>query len=108
MVRASRAEPRIEPAVGSGFLAAVVDPQVHFLHLNLLRDPRGVRRPRRPDLRDRAWEQGPAALNANERRLLLGDSASLSWLHRQIWSGGEPERAAAWGVPPLNALAAAA
>jgi len=59
-------------------------------------------------LRDRAWEQGPAALNANERRLLLGDSASLSWLHRQIWSGAEPERAAAWGVPPLNALAAAA
>jgi len=98
-VRASRQNPHIEPAVGAGFIAAVADPQTHHLHLSLLRDPHGRRRIRWPELRDRAWADGPDALSANERRLLLGDSASLSWLHQQIWIGDEPARAAAWGAP---------
>lgn len=98
-VRASRQNPHIEPAVGAGFIAAVADPQTHHLHLSLLRDPHGRRRIRWPELRDRAWADGPDALSANERRLLLGDSASLSWLHQQIWIGVEPARAAAWGAP---------
>jgi membrane glycosyltransferase len=85
--------------VGAGFIAAVADPQTHHLHLSLLRDPHGRRRIRWPELRDRAWADGPDALSANERRLLLGDSASLRWLHQQIWIGDEPARAAAWGAP---------
>jgi membrane glycosyltransferase len=107
-VRASRQNPHIEPAVGAGFIAAVADPQTHHLHLSLLRDPHGRRRIRWPELRDRAWADGPDALSANECRLLLGDSTSLRWLHQQIWIGADPARAAAWGVASNEPVTVAA
>ncbi len=107
-VRASRKNPRIEPAVGAGFIAAVADPQTHHLHLSLLRDPHGQHRMRWLALRDRAWEQGPGALSADEQRRLLGDSASLRWLHQQIWIGADPARAAAWGVASNESVTVAA
>ncbi len=36
-------------------------------------------------LRQRALRMGPAALNADERRLLTADSESMRWLHDEAW-----------------------
>ncbi len=82
---------------GSGLARAVLDPYVNAVHVSLLRekllnpvyaaeieqvlpDRESIRA-----LRERLLAQGPGALTDDEKRLVLSDENSMSWLHRQIW-----------------------
>jgi membrane glycosyltransferase len=85
-----------------GFLRAVVDPTVNALHRAL----RGVRRSLKPSIRDerrrlraRAIEEGPQALDATARRVLLSDADTMGALHREVWQLSDPAAAARWGIP---------
>jgi membrane glycosyltransferase len=82
---------------GSGLARAVLDPYVNAVHVSLLREkllnpvyatevaqilpPRETIRA----LRERLLAQGPGALSDAEKRLVMSDENSMSWLHRQIW-----------------------
>jgi membrane glycosyltransferase len=92
-----------------GFVRAVVDPAVNALHRAFL----GRRRSLRPSIRaarralvERALAEGPAALGARERRILLGDPDTTDDLHRRVWALAERERAARWGRPGLAVVCA--
>jgi membrane glycosyltransferase len=84
-----------------GFTRAVVDPRTHALHCSLAPQSRpgraGVVASRRT-LALRALEQGPAALGARERRVLLRDPQVLSELHDAVWCLPERDGARAWGI----------
>jgi membrane glycosyltransferase len=78
------------PARGpEGFVRAVIDPAVHRLHGQLLRDkpppPPAVAAYRR-NLCQRALDEGPGGLRPREVLALLWDRDALAWLHREVWS----------------------
>ena len=84
-----------------GFLRAVVDPTVNALHRAL----RGVRRSLKPSIRserdaffDRALADGPDALSAAEKRVVLSDAELMGALHRRVWQLSDREQAARWGI----------
>jgi len=87
----------------AGFARAVVDPLVNALHTALLRGPRSLApslRASRLALAERALAEGPDALRAPERRILLSDAASLLELHDRVWRLERGEAALRWQVPP--------
>jgi membrane glycosyltransferase len=84
-----------------GFARAVVDPQQNAVHCALI----GSGRSFAPELRAvharlvaRALAEGPASLDATERRRLLRDSDALLALHGAVWQIADRERAMRWGV----------
>jgi membrane glycosyltransferase len=84
-----------------GFVRAVVDPTVNALHRAL----RGIRRSLKPSIRservacfERALAEGPDALSAAEKRVLLSDAELMGALHRRVWQLADGARAARWGV----------
>ncbi len=76
---------------------AVLDPYVNAIHVSLLREKRlnpeyrealarlGVGRPEVRELGERMLSQGPEAITAQEKILVLSDAEVMSWLHRQAW-----------------------
>jgi membrane glycosyltransferase len=99
--RAQEAPSRGDPE-GDGFVHATVDPYANAVHHALLGMPRslapGIRAARRA-LLERGVTQGPAALDAGERKVLLVDPAMMDELHRRVWQQPERERAGRWGRP---------
>jgi membrane glycosyltransferase len=92
----------LPPLEGDGFVRAVVDPYVNALHRALLGPPRNLRasiRARRQELADKACAEGPTALTAAERRVLLYDPQVITDLHRHVWALSAAEQAAKWGRP---------
>jgi membrane glycosyltransferase len=92
----------LPPLETDGFVRAAVDPFVNALHRALLPARRTLRpsiRAAREAILARALAQGPAAVTARERRILLQDPALTDALHRRVW--GLPDRlhAARWGRP---------
>jgi membrane glycosyltransferase len=85
-----------------GFVRVAVDPYVNALHRALL----GCRRSLKPSIRaarrallDRALAEGPAALDARQRKILLYDPDLITELHARVWELADRERAARWGRP---------
>jgi membrane glycosyltransferase len=81
-----------------GFVRAAVDPFANAWRRSLLAAPRRLApaiRARRLQLLERALREGPAALAARERRMLLYDPDLVDALHRGVWSL-EDEEACRW------------
>ena len=82
-------------------MRAVVDPTTNALHRAL----RGVRRSLKDTIRDErsalveALAEGPDALSAAEKRVLLSDADLMGILHRRVWQLADDEQAARWGIP---------
>jgi membrane glycosyltransferase len=97
---AARAE--LPPLRRDGFVRAVVDPTTSALHRAL----RGVRRSLKESIRDersalveKALSEGPDALSAAEKRVLLSDADLMGILHRRTWQLADDAEAARWGIP---------
>jgi membrane glycosyltransferase len=99
---ADRATEAIPAAEEDGFVRAAVDPFVHAVHRARLgrrrRASTGVTSQRR-ELLARVLANGPTALPARERRMLLTDPEMVDRLHTAVWALPEAERAARWGRP---------
>ncbi len=92
----------LPPRERAGFVRAIVDPFVHAIHRTLLRAPRRLDddlRATRRALVDRAVLEGPDALGAAERRVLLLDPDAVDALHERVWALEDRGRAARWGRP---------
>src|SRR5262249_7162052 len=103
---ARQQEGRLPPREHDGFVRAVVDPFVNALHRALLgrrRSQRATIRAARAALVERALADGPEALAARQRRILLLDPDATDALHEAVWELPERERAARWGRPGLTA-----
>jgi membrane glycosyltransferase len=56
----------------------------------------------REKLVERLLADGPHALTARERRIVLLDSPAIDELHRRVWALDDPDRARRWGRPGLS------
>lgn len=86
-----------QPTPDTGLAEAVLDPYVNAVHVSLLREKRlnpvyaaeldrlGVGKPEVRGLAERLLAQGPTALSAQEKMLVLCDADVMAWLHRQAW-----------------------
>ncbi len=86
---------------GQGFIRAVADPCVNFLHLSLLRNERHYSEKilsRRESLRQKALRYGPEGLTKPEKKELLSDPFSMSFLHRMVWETADDAKASTWGI----------
>jgi membrane glycosyltransferase len=98
---------RLPAAERDGFVRGAVDPGANALHRALLRGRRSLRpaiRAARRALLERALVEGPAALGAAERRVLLLDPDCVEALHRGVWELTDPEAARRWGIDPTALL----
>lgn len=76
---------------------AVLDPYVNAIHVSLLREKQlnpeyrealtklGVGKPEVRELAEKLLGQGPEALTASEKMVVLSDADIVPWLHRQAW-----------------------
>ncbi len=100
--RLRRETDALAPAERDGFVRVAVDPYANAWHRALLAAPRRVRpsiRAFRIGLLQRALREGPNALSARERRMLLYDPDCVDLLHRSVWALGDDDAAARWGRP---------
>lgn len=100
----ARAEAERASLPGDGFVRAVVDPAVNAVHCALVGGTRGGKpglRAARLALVERALADGPEALDAGERRVLLADVEPMIELHRGVWQLSDPVRALRWGIPEI-------
>jgi membrane glycosyltransferase len=78
-----------EYAADYGLLKAVLDPYVNAIHVSLLRQ-RAEGSPRTREhmamLSNRLLFDGPLALTASEKKMLLGDVDSMLAMHQDLWS----------------------
>jgi len=98
--RAAPALPKIEESI--------VDPYINAIHVSLLREAKlhpqagpaliemGVGTQQCRLLAEKALAQGLDSLAAPERRLVLNDADTMSWLHRQLWLRPESTVAPVW------------
>ena len=99
----------LPPLERAGFVRAIVDPYVNAIHRMFLRAPRQLDddlRATRRALVDRGVLEGPEALEAAERRVLLLDPDAVDALHERVWALEDRGRAARWGRPGDRAPAA--
>ena len=80
-----------------GLAEIVLDPYVNAIHVSLLREKKlnpnyaealsrlGVGSPEVRVLGAKLMAGGPDALDTREKMLVMSDSDTMSWLHRQIW-----------------------
>jgi membrane glycosyltransferase len=83
----------------AGFVRAVVDPKVNFLHRSLLRTARAVSPSvagRRQQLLEKALSGGPRSLSVKEKKELLYDPRCLEELHHKVWEITDRSQAALW------------
>ncbi len=84
-----------------GFRDVVVDPLHNAIHGVLSRGPRRFSpgmTATRAELVERAVAGGPTALDAREKRFLLGDAASLVEIHHRVWRSDDPREPSRWGL----------
>jgi membrane glycosyltransferase len=87
----------------AGFVRAVVDPEVHALHLCLNRKEGRVMEKisaRRRRLIAKALSKGPGELTPKEKREILYDTGCFQELHRRVWEISDPALERQWGLPP--------
>ncbi len=93
-----------------GLLQAVVDPYINALHVSLQRQrrPGAATREYFLLLRERLLREGPTKLTPREKRALLLDPESMTWLHRELWRRPQAELADWWqlAVRQYNVLTA--
>ena len=92
----------LPPLERAGFVRGIVDPYVNAIHRAFLRAPRHLDddlRATRRALVDRGVLEGPEALGAAERRVLLLDPDAVDALHERVWALEDRGRAARWGRP---------
>jgi membrane glycosyltransferase len=83
----------------AGFVRAVVDPKVNFLHRSLLRTERTISSSvadRRQQLQEKALTAGPQSLSVKEKKELLYDPRCMEELHRKVWGITDRSQAALW------------
>ena len=85
------------PPPDASIAEAVLDPYVNAIHVSLLREKRlnpaysealakiGVGKPEVRELGEKLLVQGPEALTAREKILVLSDADVMPWMHRQAW-----------------------
>jgi membrane glycosyltransferase len=98
----------IPVAEQDGFVRAIVDPYVNALHRAMLGTRRRLAAPvrtARAALLERTLSEGPLALSARQRKILLSDPDTVDALHARVWALAEHERAARWGRPGCPAAA---
>ena len=103
-LREMRCALRRMPAL-PGFIAAVVDPRINALVCASGRAhprQRAALRFQKSRLVQMAQRNGPHALDAAQRNLLLSDPLALSHLHLAIWS--QPDTHPSWDIPTGHAL----
>jgi membrane glycosyltransferase len=87
----------------AGFVRAVVDPEVHALHLCLNRKDGRVTEKisaRRRRLVKKALSKGPGVLAPGEKREILYDTGCFQELHRRVWEISDRALERQWGLPP--------
>ncbi len=93
-----------------GLLQAVLDPYINALHVSLQRQRRPAEATRAYFLvlRERLLREGPGKLSAKEKRGLLLDPESMTWLHSELWRRPQGELAEWWqlAVRQYNVLTA--
>lgn len=92
---------RVPELEKDGFVRAIVDPYVNALHRMLTRGPRSLKasiRRERSALMELALTSGPQALNAKQRKIVLGDPELVEQLHERVWALPR-EQALRWGRP---------
>jgi membrane glycosyltransferase len=85
----------------AGFVRAVVDPRVNFLHRSLLRKERTVSpsiASRRQQLQEKALSGGPESLSVKEKKELLYDPRCMEELHQRVWEITDRLQAAQWSL----------
>jgi membrane glycosyltransferase len=73
----------------AGFAEAVVDPVINALHIGMQGHDRSLTAAiteYRQLLSERALDNGPDALDADEQRRLLADPQRMRWLHNEVWA----------------------
>jgi len=83
-----------------GFVRAAVDAYVNALHRALLGRQRKLKvsiHAQRVQLLERCLLEGPAALSARERKILLVDPDMVTALHNRVWALTDHARARRWG-----------
>jgi membrane glycosyltransferase len=87
----------MSPLPDASIAEAVLDPYVNAIHVSLLREKQlnpaygealaklGIGTPEVRALGEKLLSQGPKALNAHEKILVLSDGEVMPWLHRQAW-----------------------
>ena len=97
-----------ERPANSGIAEAVLDPYVNATHVSLLREKRfnpvyaeqlkrlGAGGSEVRVLGEKLLAEGPNALNAPEKMVVLCDAEVMSWLHRQIWLRADKTLAPWW------------
>jgi membrane glycosyltransferase len=103
LARRARERAARPAAARDGFVRAVFDPGENALHCALRGGPRSLApsiRAAREALVQRARAEGPAALDAGARRLILSDRDCLRALHRAVWRIEAPQGARPWAVAP--------
>jgi len=114
-LRAKDGETSSRPT-NSGLAEAVLDPYVNAIHVSLLREKGlnpeyrqalarlGVGQPAVRTLGEKLLAAGPDALKPDEKLLVLSDSDTMSWLHRQVWLRPS-ETLAPWWQPAIRQYA---
>jgi membrane glycosyltransferase len=80
--------PALDNEEDAGLVQAALDPRINSIHVSLLHERQRV--PIRTHehmtaLCDQLLRNGPTALSAQEKRLLLWDADSMLTLHRKLW-----------------------
>jgi len=99
---AQETDERLPEMEHDGFVRAAVDAYVNALHRALLRRQRRLNpsiRAQRERLVERGLAEGPAALSARERKILLADPDMIVALHERVWTLADHTRALRWGRP---------
>ena len=84
-----------------GFVRAVVDPKINFLHRSLLRKERTVSSSvasRRQQLQEKALTGGPESLSVKEKKELLYDPRCMEELHQKVWEITDRLQAERWSL----------
>ncbi len=85
---------------GSGFIKAVLHPEINALHRTLLARRPGKKslflREHRDELLNKALTLGPAALSDHEKNELLCDTEMMEKLHTVLWELPEEKLASKW------------
>ena len=84
-----------------GFVRAIVDPKINFLHRSLLRKERTVSSSvasRRQQLQGKALTGGPESLSVKEKKELLYDPRCMEELHQKVWEITDRLQAERWSL----------
>jgi membrane glycosyltransferase len=87
-----------EPAEDLGLARSILDPRLNAIHVSLLRERKQVSLHTYiylTGLCDRLLLQGPGALEARDKKVLLWNADAMQTLHQRLW-GGLPSQWHSW------------